>query len=241
MDNIIFFLKRYTKEITFGFLICVCIVLSCFSISKKEENMETIENNNLMANIVEEEEKEKEVFFFHVDVKGAVQSPGVYEVNEGTIIRDVIALAGGFTEDAMQDTINLSKKVNDEMVIYVYTKKEVNKSEPNSETIMTSTCYTSSYNIKDCVEKTESIIITSDETSESIETPNKTESTNELVNINTASKNELTSLNGIGDVKANAIIDYRNANGNFTSIEDILNVSGIGDALFAKIKDYITV
>ena len=64
---------------------------------------------------------------------------------------------------------------------------------------------------------------------------------NELININTASKSELTALNGIGDVKAQAIIDYRNTNGNFKSIEDILNVSGIGDAVFAKIKDYITV
>ena len=61
------------------------------------------------------------------------------------------------------------------------------------------------------------------------------------VNINTCSKEELMSINGIGEAKAKAIIDYREKNGNFNTIEDIRNVSGIGDALFEKIKAYITV
>lgn len=243
MENIIFYFKKYAKEITFGFLICICIALSCFSIFKKEDNVETIENTNLMANMDEEEkEEEPEQLVFHVDVKGAVEAPGVYEVNEGAIISDVITLAGGFTEDAVQDTINLSKKVSDEMVIYVYTKKEIDKSSSNTGVSTTnSSCNTSSYNIEDCVEKIESIIITGDNVGTDMDTTAENESTSKLVNINTATKSELTTLNGIGDVKAEAIIDYRNTNGNFTSIEDILNVSGIGDALFTKIKDYITV
>ena len=62
-----------------------------------------------------------------------------------------------------------------------------------------------------------------------------------LVNINTASQSELVTLNGIGDVKAQAIIDYRNSNGSFTAIEDIVNVSGIGTATFENIKNNITV
>ena len=59
MENIIFYFKKYAKEITFGFLICICIALSCFSIFKKEDNVETIENTNLMANMDEEENEEE--------------------------------------------------------------------------------------------------------------------------------------------------------------------------------------
>ena len=243
MDNMIFYLKKYTKEIAFGVLISICLALSCYSIFRKEDKVETIENTNLMANVAEEEkEEEPESLIFHVDIKGAVNSPGVYEVKEGSIISDVITLAGGFTKDAVEDTINLSKKVSDEMVIYIYTEKEKVKSPANTGTYTTtSTCNTSSYNIEDCVQKKESIITTSDTANSNSELSDTAEDVNELININTASKSELTALNGIGDVKAQAIIDYRNTNGNFKSIEDILNVSGIGDAVFAKIKDYITV
>lgn len=73
-----------------------------------------------------------------------------------------------------------------------------------------------------------------------IETKNDTEE-NILVNINTAGKDELTKIPGVGDSKAHAIIKYREENGDFNDIEDIKKVSGIGESLFEKIKDYITV
>lgn len=60
------------------------------------------------------------------------------------------------------------------------------------------------------------------------------------ININTATAEQLTELNGIGEVKANAIIEYRNNFGNFISLEEIMNVKGIGEKTFEKIKDYIT-
>ena len=62
-----------------------------------------------------------------------------------------------------------------------------------------------------------------------------------LVNINTATTKELSSITGIGESKASNIVKYREENGNFSSIEDIKNVSGIGDSLFEKIKKYIKV
>ena len=62
-----------------------------------------------------------------------------------------------------------------------------------------------------------------------------------VVNINTATKAELMTLTGIGEVKAKAIIDYRNENGNFSSTEEIMNVSGIGEKIYEKIKNRITV
>lgn len=65
--------------------------------------------------------------------------------------------------------------------------------------------------------------------------------TQSVVNINTATKAELMTLTGIGEVKAKAIIDYRNENGNFSSTEEIMNVSGIGEKIYEKIKNRITV
>lgn len=152
---------------------------------------------------------------------------------------DVITLAGGFNEDADQESINLSKKVSDEMVIYIYTTKELKSNETKKSSSTTSkSCNSSSYSIKDCVEKKESIIIPGENNAE---ITNEDDLTTQIININTASKTELMSLNGIGEVKAEAIIDYRNKNGNFKSIEEIGNVKGIGDVIFAKIKNYITI
>ena len=79
-----------------------------------------------------------------------------------------------------------------------------------------------------------------------LESVGKTNSNNQnnyisgKININTATAEQLTELNGIGEVKANAIIEYRNNFGNFISLEEIMNVKGIGEKTFEKIKDYIT-
>jgi len=144
----------------------------------------------------------------YVDIKGEVASPGVYEINEGFIINDVISLAGGLTETADLSKINLSKKVSDEDVIYIYSKEEVIKEDIKINYNNTSTV------IKD---------------------------DNNLININTADKNELMKLNGIGEVKASSIIEYRNTNGLFLNIEDIKNVPGISSNLYEKIKAFITI
>ena len=244
MQNILYFLKNYKKELILGALICLSILISCYSIYKSNEKGEVIQDESLLAQEEPEIVEEEEPAIFHVDIKGAVAAPGVYQVEEGSIINDVIALAGGFKEDAYQEGINLSKKVSDEMVIYVYTTNEIkansNKTENSGTTTKTTnTCNTTSYNINDCVEKTESVIIPSKNGENSVNQEDST--TSKLININAASKEELTTLSGIGDAKAQAIIEYRKTNGNFKAIEDILNVNGIGDAIFTKIKDYITV
>lgn len=246
MQDVVFFLKKYLKELIFALLLCLCLTLACFSIFIKSKPKENTDYMNLLAkkevsNEEEASEKVEEKKMLHVDLKGAIKNPGVYEVEEGSIIRDVITLAGGTLDDAATDDINMSKKVSDEMVIYIYTKKEKNEiSKENNKTPSkpqeNEVCNTTSYNIEDCVEKKESIITPSDTNNEK-----ESEEENSLVNINTASKDKLMELNGIGEVKASAIITYRNTNGKFQKIEDILNVSGIGDAVFSKIKDFITV
>ena len=175
----------------------------------------------------------------YVEVKGAVNHPGVFEVNENNIINDVIALAGGLKDNAYTDNINLSKKVSDELVVYVFTKEEYKKNSSSNNT-HTNTSSTSSskesYQIDEATKNNISII-----TSSNSETTTSQDTTSKLININTASAQELTSLPGIGETKANNIVSYRTENGYFKTIEDLKNVSGIGDATFEQLKDYITV
>ena len=189
-----------------------------------------------------EESSEEEVVEnppIYVEVKGAVNHPGVFEVNENNIINDVIALAGGLKDNAYTDNINLSKKVSDELVVYVFTKEEYKKNSSSNNT-HTNTSSTSSskesYQIDEATKNNISIITSSN----SDEAPSQ-DTTSKLININTASAQELTSLPGIGETKANNIVSYRTENGYFKTIEDLKNVSGIGDATFEQLKDYITV
>jgi competence protein ComEA len=117
------------------------------------------------------------------------------------------------------------------MVIIIYTNKEVEniKKEDEIQYIVDNTCI--------CPTITNDACITNN-TSEQESTTNNIV---DKVNINTASILDLEKLPGIGASKAQAIIDYRDTNGIFNSIEEIVNVSGIGESLYEKIKEYITV
>lgn len=167
---------------------------------------------------------------FFVDIKGAVKNPGVYKVNSNNIVNDVIKMAGGTKSNAYTNNINLSQKVFSEMVIYIFTKNEITTTVSN---VITDTKCTTNI-IK--IEPTTSTTTTITNKTELIETT----TVNKLININTASKEELMTLTGIGSSKADAIIIYRTDN-LFKVIEDIMNVSGIGESAFDKIKDFITV
>lgn len=167
-----------------------------------------------------------------VDIKGAINSPGVYELNENSRIIDLINKAGGLSENADTSIINLSKKLKDEDYIIIYTKDEVLNYKDK--------IISSKEIIKEIEEK---IICPNSDNDGCINNTknNKTEENeNSLININTASLEELETLSGIGENKAKKIIEYREKQ-KFNSIEDIKNVSGIGESLFEKIKDYITV
>ena len=178
-------------------------------------------------------------------LKGAVKEPGVYKIVKGSIIDDAINLAGGLKKEAYTKNINLSKKVTDEMVIYIYTKSEYNKLNTKiSNTEITNECNTSNktIEIEDCIKKGSSIITPSPKvSSDSSNQTNTAEEETNLVNINTASKEQLMTLTGIGESKALSIIEYREQNNGFKTIEEIMNISGIGESSFAKIKDFITI
>ena len=223
-----------------AFLSLVVIALSGYMVymlnTKEECFCEPVTD---LISLEEPSEEVVETPPIYVEVKGAVNHPGVFEVNENNIINDVIALAGGLKDNAYTDNINLSKKVSDELVVYVFTKEEYKKNSSSNNT-HTNTSSTSSskesYQIDESTKNNISIITSSN----SDEAPSQ-DTTSKLININTASVQELTSLPGIGETKANNIVSYRTENGYFKTIEDLKNVSGIGDATFEQLKDYITV
>ena len=164
---------------------------------------------------------------YYVDIKGSINNPGVYEIDCDKRIIDVINMAGGLTENADTSILNLSKKVKDEMYIIVYSNDEIK--EYKKELLPS----------KEIIKKIEEKIICPDKDNDACEYNEiKKEEKDTRVNINTASKEELMTLTGIGESKADKIIEYRN-NNKFTKIEDIKNVSGIGESVYNKIKDYI--
>lgn len=175
----------------------------------------------------EKEEIVKEKKTVYVDIKGAVNNPGVYEMDYDSRIIDVIKEAGDLTEEADTSILNLSKKVEDEMYIIIYTKEEMSiykeKLIPN----------------KTIIKEIEKKIVCPDKDNDAC-LINNSSSIDGKININTASKEELESLPGVGSSKAESIIEYRNSN-IFNSIEDIKKVNGIGDSLYEKIKDNIEV
>ncbi len=164
-----------------------------------------------------------------VEIKGAVKNVGVYEINPNDRVSDLITLSGGLKEDADTSTINLSKELKNEDVVIVYTKEEINEMKKGSTSIK--------YIEKQCVcPKIENAACIEDIIDNSNSIINKTGK----ISLNTATLDELLTIPGIGQSKAKLIIEYRNTNG-FKKIEDIMNVKGIGNGIFEKIKDYITI
>ena len=153
-----------------------------------------------------EEIPEKEIYVVHIC--GAVRNPGVYQMNAGSRVYQVIDEAGGLCEDAAGDYLNQADILKDGMKIYVPTKAEAEESGSNNW-------------------QSQVIPVTEDETP--------------LVNINTANEELLCTLSGVGSSRAKSIIAYREKNGVFQKIEDIMNVEGIKEGLFQKIRDSITV
>ena len=188
---------------------------------KKKEIVEVEEKDDLK---IKEKAKEKIEIEYKVDIKGAINVPGIYSMKSTSRVIDVINEAGGLTEMADTSVINLSKKIIDEMVIIIYTKDQVAnfKKVKEEEKIVQDKCNQV------------------DENSLKNDACIKTEEITTKISINNSTKDQLMTLQGIGEAKANDIIKYREENGPFNSIEDIKKVPGIGDNLFAQIKEDIT-
>lgn len=164
-----------------------------------------------------------------VEIKGAVNNPGVYELETGKRVEDVIKLSGGLKKDADVSNTNLSKNLVDEMVIIIYTKDEINSMTTGNTTIkyIDKECICPVIENNSCI----SDVITNFEIIE--EASNK-------ISLNKATLEELMTLKGIGESKAKSIIEYREKTP-FKNIEELLNVKGIGKAMFEKIKVHISI
>lgn len=146
-----------------------------------------------------------------VDVKGAVTKPGVYTLKTSSRVTDAIKAAGGMTEDADAKSVNLAASLSDEEVIYVASKDE---------------------NV--------SVVGQSDSGAAS-EKAGKTSQKDGKINLNTATSEQLQTISGIGAKRAEDIIAYRESHGGFQSVDDLKNVSGIGDKTLEKIRESIYV
>lgn len=149
-----------------------------------------------------------------VYVNGAVTNPAVYELPADSIVQDAILAAGGFASNANSALVNLAQPVVDGMQILV-PEEGVAAAAPLAP------------------------VLSLPGGNSTITLPGA--SNDGLININTASAEELDKLPGVGPSTAEKIISYRQSNGLFASIDDIKNVSGIGDAMFDDIKTLITV
>lgn len=160
-----------------------------------------------------------------VHICGAVSAPGVYELPAGSRIIDAVEAGGGFLPEAEEACCNLAEEIVDGCQIYIMTKSE---SCADGQTEKKAGIQTSP----------DSDMQTTDRNVRSNSAPALE---NGLVNLNTADIAALTTLSGIGESRAKAIISYREQHGAFAQIEDIMKISGIKQAAFSKIKDKITV
>ena len=185
-------MHRIFKKCMMMFVIAFSLFLSGCKETKEDGFQEiVVKESEDKGTSDEEKSREPERIFVHIC--GAVNEPGVYEMDAGSRIFEAIEVAGGMKQQAAADSINQAEVISDGQQIYIMSKGEV-----------------------------------------------ETESDGK-VNINKASKEELMELPGIGESKADAIVRYRQQNGNFKSIEGIMEIEGIKEGVFRKIEEKITV
>lgn len=211
-NNKILVNKKLGKVLA-GVLSCCMFLGGCNSARQDQISWdlagEAVETEQTFEEVTEtlEEITDSQKCMIYVYICGAVAEPGVYQIEEGSRLFELIDLSGGMLESADATSQNLARVLQDGEKIQILTEEEVNEQSKRGATISTG----------DIGQQ------------------------HGLVNINTATVQELTSLTGIGESRALAIIAYREENGLFKSIDGIKKVAGIKEGLFEKIKNKITV
>jgi len=202
------FFERY--RIYIGLALILIVIGSgifLFSSQKADSKIKITEPKNSTENATR----------IQVDIEGAVKNPGVYKLKEGSILEDLIAVAGGFSENIDQSlvaqTINRAQKLKDGDKIYIPILGDEVSAQAARGGVTLNTNYGGA--------------VSGTQTGK--------------ININTASQSELETLPEIGAARASAIITYRQDHGSFKSIDEIKNVPGIGEGIFNQIKDLILV
>lgn len=170
-------------------------------------------------------DKEMQQAMIYVDVCGAVANPGVFQLAAGSRVFQAIEAAGGYLPEAALTCVNRAGVLTDGQQLYILTQEEMERQG---------------------LDPAEMSGASDGQMNGSAGTGQNTEMTAQVqqdnrININTADEAQLTTLTGIGATRAQAIIAYREENGPFAAIEDIMNVQGIKEGTFAKIKDEIVV
>lgn len=216
------YLKSNKTAIRYGIVCLTILVLGtiyCISVLAKKDkeaieyyNYQTVNEESLYSasendnKIISSNNNQNSKIYVYIC--GCVKKPGVYPCAEGTRVYEIIDMAGGLTEEAYVQALNLADIVEDKDKIYIPDMESFQNQENLSD---------NSIGIKDSSKKSS------------------------LININTASLSELITLPGIGESRARDIIEYRTQYGKFNIKEDIMKISGIKEAAYSKIKDYITV
>jgi len=193
-------------------LICIFIIILVLSAIGYGILYNNEEKNNIKfeEEIIQIEESVESVIVekskIFVDISGEVNSPGLYELDEGSRINDAINVAGGVTENACLDDVNLAYILSDGMKVTI-PKKNKNLSYTKTPVIFTGASNDSQ----------------------------------QLININTATIEELCKLDGVGESTAKKIINFRSEKGGFKSKEELKNVQGIGESKYNLLKNNITI
>ncbi|MDD3655589.1 MAG: helix-hairpin-helix domain-containing protein [Atribacterota bacterium] len=206
-----FILSRQEKIILL-FIIAVIIIIFGWKLYLQEKSSISIisaNQENKEVSLSTEENTNEGICIIHIS--GAVQQPGVYQLSNGKRIIDAVKVAGGVTEKANLDAVNLAAHLHDgQMIIIPYIREGVDDDlNATVEENLISRGYNSYHN-------------------------------SSLLNINIATARELESLPGIGTILAERIVEYRKNNGIFRKVEDIKNVPGIGEKKYEAMKEMIT-
>ncbi|GLB46991.1 competence protein [Philodulcilactobacillus myokoensis] len=231
MDRIKEFINEYRRYLMIGSVVIVVLILIILFSNHQGDSQTNFSNNMSQASSMNTNSSSK-IKNLHqtsnsfsqtshnnlvvVDVKGAVKQPGVYRLPSSLRIDDAVEAAGGLTKSADGNHVNLAQKLNDQQVIYVPFRGEIKGK------IVTNVNNTSSSQTSDI-------------------SGSSSDSTSNKINLNTADENELQKINGVGEKKAQKILDYRKEHGDFNKIEDIKNIPGFGDRSFDNIKNFICV
>ena len=206
---------RLFRSVLFCTLIVVCICAcgkgTAEYISSEEKGSSEILEPETQE-IVSEFQEPAEPKMLYVYICGAVNEPGVYTLPEGSRVCDLFEAANGLAEEAATDYWNQARLLVDGEMLYIPTMKEAEDGQMGRAD-----------NFSDLQNMTDA------------------NNTSGKINLNTASLEQLMEIPGIGESKAKAIINYRDTNGGFSSIEEVMNIEGIKEGVFAKMKEYIVV
>ena len=171
---------------------------------EEQQDTETVYNVESETQNEKPEQEEKSLQeWIYVDVCGAVRNPGVYRIEDGSRVFQVLEQAGGCTEEASLETVNQADLLTDGQKIRIYTKEEAGQMEKK-------------------LQEEDPLL-------------------DDRVDINRAGKEELMTLTGVGETRAQAILAYRETHGSFSSVEELMQVEGIKEKTYEKLKDQIRI